>query len=260
MVEQAVIEVLDKEKPVYEREATALTINDDSGAQSATLFIAKCREAEKRLEAERRSQTDPLNDRIAIITKPYKESIGWFERLRTGMDAKLQDYRRRVALAQQQEQARLLADKRKREDEAAAELKREQEKLAQQQALLQERTSVPTAREDKALAKQEAKVEEARAALTEVAQAPVAVVEQQAKSTRLDDGSMVTSRTKKGWVFTAGIPKGTVLDRTDARIADLPDTYFVLDEKRINAAVKAGMVPPGITIVDESSSVVRSAK
>ena len=96
-MEQAVIAVLEREKPIYEKEASALTIGDEVGANAAMLFVAKCREAEKRLETERRAQTDPLNARIDLIAKPYKEAIGWFERLRVAMDVRLQDYRRRKA-------------------------------------------------------------------------------------------------------------------------------------------------------------------
>ena len=258
--QQAVIEVLDKEKPLYEKEASSLAIVDDVGARAAMLFIAKCREAEKRLETERKAQTDPLRSRIDIITKPYVDSIGWFERLRTAMDTKLKDFQRRIALELQQRQQQELADKRKREEEAALELKKEQEKLARHEEELRESHAPPTASQQKAFAKQELKVEEKRAALAVAIETPVAVVEQQPKSTTLADGTVVGSRSKKGWLFTAGIPKGTILDRADARLADLPDTFFVLDEKRINAAVKSGAVPPGITIIDESITTVREAR
>lgn len=256
----SIIDTLTNEHSRYEQEATALTIKDDTGAQAAMLFIAKCREAEKRLDAERRAKTDPLNDQIGTIMKPYKESIGWFERLRIRMDTRLQDFRRKRAAELQERQQLELADKRRREDEAAAILKKEQERLDRQRAELMAASAPPTASQQKAFDKQEAKVEAARAVAVEVAQAPVTVIEQQAKSTTLDDGTVVTSRKKPGWVFSNGLPKDTVFDRTDKRFANLPDDLFVFDPKRANGRCKGNIATDGLTYVDESITAVKAAK
>jgi phosphohistidine swiveling domain-containing protein len=258
--EEAVVEVLTREIAAVERESTALTIRDTVTEQAAMLMIAKCRDNEKRLEEERKAQTDPLRVRIDIITAPYKKAMEGFAAIRLEIDRRLQDYRRRKALEQQQEQQRLLAEKRKQEDEARLALQKEQERLAEQERKLAESNKAPSVAEAKAIAKQAEKVEEARATVAESVAAPVPVVEQQAKTTTFEDGTQVTARAKKGWVFTVGIPKGTVLDRTDPRVSGIPNRFFVLDERRINAAVKSGEVIPGITIVDESVTAVRSAR
>ena len=95
-------------------------------------------------------------------------------------------------------------------------------------------------RQERAVAKAEAKGEEPPAM-----DIPMPSVAAPAKTTRTETGAAVTMR--KVW-------KWRVLDE-----AQIPREYFVLDEKKLNAVVKAGLRQiPGVEIYESEEVQVRS--
>ena len=257
--EEPAIDVLTHEVAVVKRQAAAILITDDATEQAAMLMIAKCRENEKKLEEERKAQTDPLRTRIEIITEPYKKAAAGFEAIRKKIDGCLQAYRAKKARELQEQQQKAIEDKRRQEAEAQAEAAKQREKAEKLEREAAEKKRALSAAEQKKLDDQRVLAQAAQEKAAEVAAAPVEVVVPQAKTTTLGDGTQVTSRAKKGWVFKNGLPKDTVFYRDDPRFKDVSDSFFKFDPTKMNLQAKIGAAE-GVLIVDEAVTAIRQAK
>ena len=107
------------------------------------------------------------------------------------------------------------------------------------------------AREDEArrLKVQEARQEKANARAEELGMAPTTVapppprVTAPAQTTQFDDGSSATMKAVKKWRITDE--------------SQIPREYWILDEKKLNAVVRAGLEVAGIEIYEEYTSTHR---
>lgn len=247
------------------QKAQALAITDDATETAALMVIADCRGVEKQADAERREKTDPLNLRIELVSAPFNKRRDFFKAIRIRLDTELTKYRTAKALRLQQDQQRLIEEKRRADAEAEAKAAKERERLRQMEEDMRASSAVPTASQQKALASQEAKVEKAVAHEAEVKAAPIQVVEQVQKTVELADGTKITSRKNKVPAFANGVPTDTVFDRSDPRFkvgasVELPDNCFVFDLARLKAMMKVGIVPPGVIEIDAPTLAVRKAK
>lgn len=235
-----------------EHASAALIPADDETEEAATLFVSKCRQAEKELDAERKTQTDPLHARIKAISEPYKKVIEAFMALRMNVQWRLDDYRKRKALAQAAEQQRLIeaANRKQAEEQAKAEAAR---KAADQ---------ARAAGDEQAAAKLESKAErsELRASTVEIP-----VLETVKKTVRLEDGSSVTFSNAKDWGIN-GYDKKEKIYADDPRFNGLDwnkyKRFFVLDVVRVNAAFKGGekLPHPPFFEISKGGTTVRGGK
>jgi hypothetical protein len=104
--------------------------------------------------------------------------------------------------------------------------------------------------EAKALAAQQAKQEKANARAEELGVAPAMVapvaprVAAPAKTTQFSDGSSVGMRAVKKWRVTDE--------------GQIPREFWMLDEKKLNGAARAGITVPGIEIYEEYTTSARA--
>jgi hypothetical protein len=233
----------------YEQKAAAIVLVDDASESVAMFIIAKLREYETGQDKERRAITDPLNKQIEDISRPYNERKAKAKLEREKLTQRLGDYRTQKE-QQRQEQQRL------------ANLEAEQDrlkKLAEADKARHEAEQRREAGDELGAAKLEGKAQ--RAELIAVSAAPE-IVPQQPKTTTLFDGSKLTVREDRDWVFANGLAKEEDYYRNDPRLKDLPDEFFKLDRAAISARVRAsrGSQPdsiPGIKIVPKTTTVHR---
>lgn len=226
---------------LYRHQAEALVPADETSEKAVLLFIDQCKESAKRLDKARKAKTDPLNDEIETITKPYRDAITEFKRLQGIVETKLNQYRirRNNEIAAKQRQAIADAAKAKADQERIEREKREAAEAARAQG-----------QEDTAVALEMQADEAAMTAATVVPE----VIEQQKKTVDLGDAKM-TVRTVRDWVFANGVPRGGSYYRKDPRFKDLPDEAWKLDEAQIGKLVRAGATIPGVVVFDKVSTV-----
>ncbi len=228
---------------VYRHQADALVPADETSEKSVLLFIDQCKESAKRLDKARRAKTDPLNEEIETITKPYREAISEFKRLQGLVETKLNQYRIRRANEIAAAQRKAIQD--------AAVARAEQERLEREK---REAAEAERAKGNEAKAV-EMDMQADEAAMTAAITAPL-VVEQQKKTVDLGDSKM-TVRTVKDWVFSNGQHRGQPYYRDDPRFKDIPDSLWCIDEAKIGKLVRAGAQIQGVLVVEKASTVSR---
>lgn len=231
----------------YQQEAQQLQPTDEQSAAGAMLFIAKCKESEKSLDTERKGKTDKLREDIENITKPYRLAIDAFVALRTEVQARLTAYDQKV------EAKRL-------EDQRLANLEAERVRIQEQQKTEKARADAEAARESGDLLgalKFDAKADKAE--LKAMTATPV-VIAAAPKTVTFDDGTSVTNRKGKDWVYENGAAKGEKRHRDDPRFRDvIPDEYWLLDESKIGAIVRSGGKVPGVRVFETRGIVARKS-
>lgn len=274
--------------------ARSLTISNDTEAQLATEFVARVARIKKDNETARQAEVRPLIDRKTAIDAAFKEPVALLEeadavvrrallgyhreqeRLRL-VEAMRVDAERRAAEAAAEAERRRLAEEAARVEREAAEAEqRRQVELEAAQDVLAQRVAVMGEDELREIVRAEGdgdvdlrdaasaelslregrRANQARVEAAQAAAAAAHVAELQAKSAdvvplapaapmRAMSGSATTT---KRWV-------GTVVD--ESRV---PREYLAVDQRKINAAVKAGVRDiPGVTIEQVDGLSVRTA-
>lgn len=228
----------------FEQEARQLVPSDSQSAQAAMLFIARCREAEKSLDTERKTKTDPLRAEIDTITEPYKLAIQAFQALRGEVSQRLATYEAKA------EQLRLEAQRKALADADFLRVKKEQEEA-------KAREDADAARESGDLLgalKLDAKAD--KAALVAATVTPM-VFSTPPKTVTFADGTAVTKRKGKDWIYDNGQPRGEKRYKDDPRFYDIPDEYWMIDEAKIGQVVRSGGKVLGVRVVGTSTQVSR---
>jgi hypothetical protein len=233
----------------YEREAQALTLTSPETATAAMLFIAKVREAEKNLDAERKAKTDPLRAQIEQVATPYKMAIEAFAKLRLKVQGALNVYEERA-------QAKRLEDQRKANAEA------DRVRFLQYQKEEAARLEANRLREAGDLVgalKQDTKADKAGLA---AAMAAPTIIDAPPKTVQFDGGLSVTMRKTKDWAYLNGEVRGEKRYLDDPRFAVLETEKHVLliDETKISAIVRSGGKIAGIRVFDVMTPVSSSKK
>jgi hypothetical protein len=228
----------------YEAEAAALVPSDDTSAQAAMLFIAKVREAEKKLDAERKAKTDPLRADIERIATPYKMAIDTFAALRNHVQAKLVTYQEHMETLRLEQQRKANADA-----ERVRLLQSQKEEAARLEA-----ERLRSAGDLVGALKQDTKAD--KAALAAAMTAPV-IVEAPPKTIKFEGGLSVTTRKTKDWNYENGMPRGAKNYRDNPIFASLPDEVWVLDESKIGSIVRSGGKVAGVRVFETSTPVSR---
>lgn len=239
---------LDPIKPIvdlvpYQQEAQQLRPTDEQSANGAKLFIAKCRDAEKSLDAERKTKTDPLRAQIDAVAAPYKLAIEAFQALREEVTQRLGAYEAKAEAARLELQRKVI--------EESDRLKAKKE-LEEKQA----REAADAARESGDLLgalKLDAKAD--KAALAAATATPI-VVAAPPKTVTFGDGTSVTARKGKEWFYENGVQKGGKYHRDDKRF-DVDDEYWLLDEAKIGQVIRSGGKVRGVRAIATSTPVSR---
>lgn len=200
--------------------ATDLVIHDAPSCVLANEMLLQLQAAKKALEERKAFFVKPLKDHVkrieALYTKPLKQLASADEQLR----AKVLDYRKA-------EQAKVDAERRRREEELAEAQRKAEE--AQRKAEKSNRKATA------------AKAEAATDAVNEAALAVLATPTQ-ARVIHTEIGQVAT---RKVWDFE-------VVDK-----ALVPDQYWELDERAIRMAVTSGLRNiPGVRIFQKESLTV----
>lgn len=234
----------ERQQRAMEEQVRNMVVVDDVTKRTALLLIATYRRNEVDLNAERKSLTDPLNAQIDHITVPYTNAIAIQKENRVKLEGFVSAYSAREAAAAAERQRKAI------EQANAAKLLEDQKAEAARVAAAAARAN---GNELEAV-KLEAKADKAE--LKAAAIAPE-VIQQAPKTTTLFNGTKVTEKITKDFAYTNGLPKGGDYYRSDVRFKDIPDEYWILDEAKIGKITRNGIVVPGTTVFDKSSTVTR---
>ena len=224
---------------IYQQRAATLIPTDDLTIRQCAEFIEECKLAEKRQEAKRKEQVDPLNAKVKEINALYMPVRDAFGQLWRSVDERVSRYVHEQRKKARLEQQRVIDDaKRKQKDEEdKADAARKDAEAARQ------------AGDDKLAAKLEAKAEKAEVKASMIT-APV--VHAPDRTMDLGGNTLSVSAPKKDWML-AGWDKAKPLPVLDASLAPLIGKLDALPEGlrwllrfcdvnpvRLNAAFKSG--------------------
>lgn len=272
--------------------ARAFEVQTSEQAQDAVEFLAQIADARKRSEKARKFLVDPMNKHIKAINARFKENAAPLDEADALVRGKLVAFQQAEANALAEQQAAATARRQQDEREAAEKRRAEAAKAARaeqeareaeqrREAQLREEASQraraiatlddqqlaeliasPPDDTDLALARAEfesreaareaqERAEDARRKAEEATQAQIA-----AASAPAVEVSATELASASGSASTRMVWKGVV---TDAAL--VPREYLVVDQKAINAAVKAGVREiPGVTIEQVPELAVRAGR
>lgn len=232
-------ELFEGQLVVYQKRAGELVPSDELTVRQCAEFIEQCKLAEKRVEAKRKEQVDPLNAQVKEINNLYKPVADAFSALWRSVDEKVSRFVHQQRIKAQQEQQRLIdeAKKKQAEEEAKADAARKAAEEAR------------AAGEEKLAAKLEAKADKAEVKASMVT-APIVLAPE--RTMDLGGNTLSVSAPKKDWMLAAW-DKSKPLPVLDASLAPLIGKVDALPEGirwllrfcdvnpvRLNAAFKSG--------------------
>lgn len=288
--QEKVGEVTQEVSSVVER-ARAIEVQTPEQAQIATGFLTEIAAAKRKGEKARRFLVDPLNEHVKAINERFKGPRSELEEADDLVRQKVLAYEREQEQARAQEQARLDAERRAAEEQAEAERRRKAQEAAEAEsaaaeaeatrqaeiaAQKNEKRSLIASMDDRGLAaliategspadevgmaaeEVEAR-KRAREAQERAAQARQEAEESQqreiaAKSAPALQVAATPLASASGSASVRREWKAEVIDK-----AQIPNEFLIVDMKKINAVVKAGVREiPGVKIEQVAGLAVRT--
>ncbi len=236
--------------------AKSITIEDAEDAAGATEVIAEIARRLKGLEKERKELVEPINEAKNRVQNLYNGLKAPLEEARAILEPKLIAY-------QEAEEKRIREENEAREREAREKFLAEQKRIEDERA---EANRVAAEAAEAARAASEALAEQpdpegeakARAAAEEARAAQEALDAQREERASFETAAVEvakpTVKTTGGSFTVKKVWTGEVADESK-----VPREYMAVDQKKINAAVKAGVRDiPGVRIFEKSEGAVRA--
>lgn len=219
-----------QELEVYVQRAAALIPTDARSLKQCAVFIEECKLAQKRVEAKRTAQVEPLNKQVKEINAVLIPVRDMFEQLWRRVDQRASQYQYELKRKLEADQRRLI--------DAANERQRLLDVKAEEER--QKAVAARAAGNEQAAVKLEAKAEqlEHKAALV----VPV-VVESVAKTIDLGGATLTLKDPGKEWILP-GWDKSKPIPATDDRLKGVDLTWLLrfcdVNPVRLNNAYKSG--------------------
>lgn len=239
--------------------AKAITIEDSEDAEGATEVLAEIQRRKKRLETERKSLVEPVNEAKSRIQNLFNKLKAPLDEARDILEPKLiafqdaEDRRIREANAQaeREAQAKRAAEQKRIDDEraAAAQVARDAAEAARKasEALSETDASNTGEAEAEALAAADAARKAAEDLAAKRDERPTFELAER-------EEAVTTVQTASGSATRRKVWTGEVVDESQ-----VPRQYMTVDQKKINAAVKAGEREiPGVKIYEKASLAVKA--
>ena len=273
--------------------ARAIEVSSPEQATDATAFLSEIKAAQTRSEKSRKFIVDPFNKQIRAINARFKDMVAPLNEADVLVRSKVLAYTQEQERIRAQEQARLDAERRAAEEQAEAERRRlageaqraeqeaaeaEQRRQAEMAAATSERRGKIAALDDQtleAIVRDPGTLEDQEAATEELDARKVARGAQERAAAARREAEEATQReiaakSAPALAVTAPVPlsstagsasvrkewRATVIDESE-----VPDEYKVIDTKKINAVVKAGVREiPGVKIEQVAGLSVRAGR
>lgn len=236
--------------------AKSITIEDAEDAEGATEVLAEIARRLKSLEEERKGLVAPINEAKNRVQNLYNGLKAPLEEARNILQPKL------IAF-QEAEEERVRQENIKREQELQAKRRAEEERIAAGRKAALEASKAATAEAQKATealaetgdAEAEAKALEAAEAARIAAEELAAKREERPAFELAErEEASATVKTTSGSFTVKKVWTGEVVDESL-----VPREYLVVDQTKINAAVKAGQRSiPGVNIYQKSIGSTRA--
>jgi hypothetical protein len=273
-------------------QARAIEVRTPEEASAATAFLSEISTAKRRGEAARKFLVDPLNAHVKRINAEFKDTAAPLDEADQLVRGKVLGYQREQQRLAEEQQARLDAERRAAEEAAEAERQRAAAEAAEAERVAREREEArqaqlreaanerareiaamrddevaalaqgPEGHIDVRLAGQE--IESRRRAFEAREQAERARREAEEATQRQIAAASAPAQTAEVAPLAAANGSASVRKEWKATVVDeslVPREYWLIDEKKINKVVKAGVREiPGVKIEQVEGLSVRAAR
>ncbi len=236
--------------------AMCITVEDAEDAAGATEVLTEIARRKKALEAERKKLVTPIN-----AAKDAVQNL--FNGLKAPLDEARSILEPKVIAYQEAEEKRIAAENAEREREAFEKQQAEAKRIEAEKAEAQRKASeaVKAARAASAAMAEKPDPEAEAKALAAAEAARQAEEELSAKRSEIPTMGVVEREEAKATVKTTS-GSFTVKKVWTAEVIDesqVPREYLIVDQKKLNAVVKAGVrAIPGVKIYEKSEGAVRA--